>query len=165
LQQASTSSNMFSKALTVTTLILSASLHAVAAPAYTIPTISSDATCQKMFAQCGQVISADGTDAWQHLPCIFAATCFGGQRPVAGLLYTAWEDKNQGQGTTSQAPAPANIPRVSQDLFNQIAPSGQLSQQNFIDGWYSYLDTVGGPYPPNANQVSDQFFILLLSLF
>lgn len=73
---------------------------------------------------------------------------FGGQRPIDGFIATVFSAKG-GSGT---APASLTETRLSSDVFGSISTDGQtITQQNFIDGWYSQLSAVGGPYPSDGS--------------
>jgi hypothetical protein len=121
----------------------------------TIPVISSDATCQKMFTTCIAQSDQKLTNPWSNEACLLGATCFGGQRPVDDFLAAVYGAKNPG---SNAYPASLNEPRVSTSLFSKISTDGKsVTQQNFIDAYYSTLSSVGGPYPPNANLVISYF--------
>jgi len=123
-------------------------------------TVSSDATCQKMFTQCVEEVDSAVDNIFSIKPCVLGATCFGGQRPVSGFVATVYGQK-VGGGTP---PTPLGETRLSTTLFNSISEDGghTWTQQAFIDAWYSELSSVGGPYPPNADLVISYFDRILV---
>lgn len=52
----------------------------------------------------------------------------------------------------ADVPRSIDLKRLNETVFDSITTDGAtMSQQNFIDGWYSELSTVGGPFPPNTS--------------
>ncbi|VDB99961.1 unnamed protein product [Peniophora sp. CBMAI 1063] len=132
--------------------VLSLAASALAAPSKRQS--EDNGSCRALQTECAATVKSDLSDAWNIKACIFGATCFGGQRPVDGFLAAVYADR----GLSGTAPASVNLPRVTTSLFNSISTNGQtVSQQNFIDGYYSSLDATGGPYPTNPQYVIDLF--------
>ncbi|KZV63270.1 hypothetical protein PENSPDRAFT_738893 [Peniophora sp. CONT] len=133
-------------------LLLSVAFSAYAAPSKRQS--EDNGSCQALQTTCAASVKPDLSDAWNIKACVFGATCFGGQRPVDGFLAAVHSDR----GLSGPAPASVNLPRVTTALFNSISTDGKtVSQQNFIDGFYSSLDTTVGPYPTNVQYVIDLF--------
>ncbi|KAF9465604.1 hypothetical protein BDZ94DRAFT_1159702 [Collybia nuda] len=97
-------------------------------PPTSTPTISSDASCQKMFTTCINEVNKDVSNIFSVKSCVLGATCFGGQRPVAGFVSTVYGVKNSGG---SSAPAPSALPRVSQALFNAGSTNSEFLTSPF----------------------------------
>ncbi|VDB99959.1 unnamed protein product [Peniophora sp. CBMAI 1063] len=133
-------------------LLLSLSLSASAAPSRRQS--GDNGSCQALQTECAATVKSDLSDAWNIKACLFGASCFGGQHPVDGFLAAVYGDR----GESGSAPASVDLPRVTSSLFNSISTDGQtVSQQNFIDGYYSALDATGGPYPTDVSYVIDLF--------
>ncbi|KZV59156.1 hypothetical protein PENSPDRAFT_552652, partial [Peniophora sp. CONT] len=133
-------------------LLLSAAFSAYAAPSKR--QTEDNGSCQALQTTCAASVKADLSDAWNIKACVFGATCFGGQRPVDGFLAAVHSDKS----ASGSAPASVNLPRVTTALFNSISTDGKtVSQQNFVDGFYSSLDATSGPYPTDSQYVTDLF--------
>ncbi|KZV71767.1 hypothetical protein PENSPDRAFT_577135 [Peniophora sp. CONT] len=134
--------------IATTTLFLTFVLSAYAAPSRRQS--ADNGSCRALETSCAAAVKSDLSDAWNIKACIFGASCFGGQHPVDGFLAAVYSDR----GESGAAPASVNLPRVTGSLFNSISTDGKtLSQQNFIDGYYSSLDATGGPYPTDVNYV------------
>ncbi|VDB90084.1 unnamed protein product [Peniophora sp. CBMAI 1063] len=115
---------------------------------------ADNGSCRALQTTCAGSVKSDLSDAWNIKACVFGATCFGGQHPVDGFLAAVYADR----GLSGTAPQSVNLPRVTTSLFNSISTDGKtVSQQNFIDGYYSSLDATGGPYPTSAQYVIDLF--------
>jgi hypothetical protein len=97
------------------------------------------------------------TNPWANQACLFGASC---QASVQTFLTSVFEAKNPG----NQGPGPSAlvVPRVSTSLFDSISTDGgnTLTQQNFIDGYYGELSSVGGPFPPNSSGVIGYFNVI-----
>jgi hypothetical protein len=113
-----------------------------------------------MFTQCVSEVDSAVDNIFSIKSCVLGATCFGGQRPVAGFVATVYGQK----GGTGTSPTPLNEARLSVGLFNSISQDGgqTWTQQAFIDAWYSELSSVGGPFPPNADLVITYFQRVLI---
>ncbi|EIM91609.1 uncharacterized protein STEHIDRAFT_108126 [Stereum hirsutum FP-91666 SS1] len=144
---------MFSTKAFITFLTASATF-ASAASLSALKRDADNGSCAQLERICVGEVSTQTLDLWAHNACLFGASCFGGQVPVDGFVASAWSSDG-GNGT---APASLNLTRVTTDAFNSISTDGQsVTQQNFIDGYYSALDATGGPYPTDASIVIDDF--------
>jgi hypothetical protein len=113
-----------------------------------------EASCNKMFNTCVAQVNTAVSDAWSHPACLFAATCFGGQRPVDGLLASVFGAK-KGSGA---APTSVKEARLSTATMKSISTDGKtITQQNWIDGYYGLLSSLGGPFPTSASGVINDF--------
>lgn len=65
---------------------------------------------------------------------------------------------NKQRGTSGLAPASLTQQRLTQSLFDQWSTDNTtLTEQNFIDAWYTELQSVGGPYPNNTDLVVEYY--------
>ncbi|KAF5309257.1 hypothetical protein D9619_012698 [Psilocybe cf. subviscida] len=120
-------------------------------PSSSPTSVSSDASCNKMFNTCVAQANSAVSDAWSHPACLYAASCFGGQRPVDGLLATVFGAKG-GSGT---APVSVSETRLSTATMKTISTDGStITQQNFIDGYFGLLSSLGGPFPDASVVIS-----------
>ncbi|VDB99960.1 unnamed protein product [Peniophora sp. CBMAI 1063] len=130
--------------IAATILALSLTLSAFAAPSKRQS--GDNGSCQALQTECAATVKSDLSNAWDLKACVFGASCFGGQHPVDGFLAAVYADRGEG----GAAPKSVNLPRVTSSLLSSISTDGKtVSQQNFIDGYYSSLDATGGPYPTN----------------
>ncbi|KAF7977602.1 hypothetical protein HWV62_3210 [Athelia sp. TMB] len=137
----------FQYSSTVNSVYCASSKRDVAA----IPTISKDETCQAMFVNC---IHDVDVNYFAHASCVLGATCIDGKKPVADFL-TAVATQLPGNNTH---PTALTQQRLTQTLFNQWSTDNKtLTEQNFIDAWYSELQSVGGPYPDSTDLVVEYF--------
>ncbi|KZV71813.1 hypothetical protein PENSPDRAFT_684310 [Peniophora sp. CONT] len=130
-------------------LVLSLGLSVFAAPSKRQS--ADNGSCRALQTTCAASIKADFSDVFNHKACIFGATCL---TPVDGFLAAVHNDR----GLSGPAPQSVNLPRVTTSLFNSISTDGKtVTQQNFIDGYYSSLDATSGPYPTDAQYVIELF--------
>ncbi|KAF5321453.1 hypothetical protein D9619_001294 [Psilocybe cf. subviscida] len=105
---------------------------------------SDNGYCNQLLTTCAASPKA-ASNPWSVRACVFGATCFNGQHPVDDFLSALAAKKGVA------VPASANLPRVSQAVFNSISTNGQfITQQNFIDGVFGSLSTTNGPFPDAA---------------
>ncbi|VDC07814.1 unnamed protein product [Peniophora sp. CBMAI 1063] len=140
--------------------MVSASLFvlSLAASALAVPSKrqsdTGNGSCRALQTECAATVKSDLSDAWNIKACIFGATCSGGQHPVDGFLAAVYADR----GLSGAAPKSVNLPRVTTSLWKSISADGTfVTQQNFIDGYYSSLDATGGPYPTDPQYVISIF--------
>lgn len=85
---------------------------------------------------------------------------FDGPKPVAAFLAAL----SKQMGHTSAVLTALTQKRLTQDLFedwthadDENNDSPTLSEQNFIDAWYSELESAGGPYPNSTDVVVEYY--------
>ncbi|KAF5310850.1 hypothetical protein D9619_008000 [Psilocybe cf. subviscida] len=114
----------------------------------------AEVSCSKMYDTCVAQANKAVSDAWSHPACLFAATCFGGQRPVDGLLSAVFGAKRN----SGAAPTSVKETRLSTTTTKSISTDGKtVTQQNWIDGYYGLLSSLGGPFPTSASIVINDF--------
>jgi hypothetical protein len=119
---------------------------------------SDNGACAQLAATCASEVNNSLSNVFSIEACVFAATCFGGQRPVDDFLASLFTTKNGANAGTP--PQSVNLPRVSSSvrlipftssliynndnqLLNALSDNGKaVTQQHFIDGVYGY------PYVP-----------------
>ncbi|KZV71768.1 hypothetical protein PENSPDRAFT_577109 [Peniophora sp. CONT] len=132
-------------------LVLSLAISAFAAPSKRQSQSADNGSCRALQTTCAASVKADFSDVFNHKACIFGATCL---TPVDGFLAAVHNDR----GLSGPAPQSVNLPRVTTSVFNSISTNGKtVTQQNFIDGYYSSLDATSGPYPTDVQYVIDLF--------
>ncbi|KAF7971291.1 hypothetical protein HWV62_21442 [Athelia sp. TMB] len=113
-------------------------------------------SCAQMHHICASSVNAKVSNPWSYAECLFGASCFGGQHPVDDFLASIYSTVNN--GTKGTAPTSINEPRVPAKVFASISTDGKvITQQNWIDGYYSHLGGTNGPYPTNASVVIDYY--------
>jgi len=118
------------------------------------------ADCQEMFNLCLSLVSPSVTDIFAYKPCALGATCDGSDHPIASFITGIYEAKNPG---STNSPTPLTVARLTTGAFGLLSQAGgpTMTQQSFIDAWFSQLAAVGGPYPPNADLVISYFQAVL----
>jgi hypothetical protein len=137
-------------------LFVTASLYLLAVVDAAPPTkrqaTGDNGACQQLVSTCAKAVDPSLSNAFAIQSCVFAATCFGGKRPVDNFLASVYATKNP-TGTTP--PQSVNLARVTStvcfalcfhpsathtdygQVLNAISTNGKsISQQNFIDGFY-----------------------------
>jgi len=131
-------------------IVLTLALSVLASPLASRQATGDNGACQQLLTTCaGSLVLNDTSlsNAWSIESCLFASTCHGGQRPVDDFLADLYSHVN-GTGTT---PTSANLVRVSDSFLQSISTDGStISQQNFIDAFYSALNPTDGPWPVNS---------------
>jgi len=122
-----------------------------------IPVVSKEPSCQAMFAKC---VGDVDDHVFSESSCTLCATCFDGPKPVAAFL-TALSKQIS---ATAPLLTALTQQRLTHDLFEDWTHADDedndnptLSEQNFIDAWYSELKDVGGPYPNSTDIVVEYF--------
>lgn len=115
-----------------------------------VPTISTDDTCQAMFTQC---IKDVDVNYFAHASCVLGATCADGKKPVDDFITAVAQQHGDNTKPTSLTQQ-----RLTQTLFDSWSTDNEtLTEQNFIDAWYSELDSIGGPYPNSTDLVVEYY--------
>ena len=94
--------------LALSTIVLSLSLSALAAPSRR--QTGDNGSCKALQATCTANVASDLSNVWSLKECVFGASCFGGQHQVDDFLAAVYSTKHNGQGT---APKSVNLPRVT----------------------------------------------------
>ncbi|KJA16918.1 hypothetical protein HYPSUDRAFT_57929 [Hypholoma sublateritium FD-334 SS-4] len=143
----------------VTATFLTSTVSTATGPTATpppFPNISSEPSCQWQFETCVQSVNSDASNAWSQISCLLAASCFGGQRPVDGLLSVVFTTKTG--KSSSLAPTSLAEARLSNATLNKISTNGStVTVQNWIDAYYGQIAATGGPFPTSSAVVISDF--------